>query len=76
MTEQELFTVPDGWITTTEAAEIAGYRPGHIRRLAKQGRILAQKIARDWLISQDSLMEYKETVRPGRPRKEETEEAA
>jgi excisionase family DNA binding protein len=58
----------EGWITTEEAAKLVDYAPAYIRRLAISGRIEAQKVGRDWLISQDSLLAYKANVQPGRPK--------
>lgn len=46
------------WITTKEAAEISGYHPEYIRRLAKAGKIGAEKKGRDWWIDRDKLREY------------------
>ena len=49
----------DGWITTTEAAEITGYSIAYMRQLANRGRIEARKVGRDWLIERTSLLEFK-----------------
>lgn len=38
---------PTEWITTKEAAEFTGYDCAHIRRLAREGRIEAEKVGRD-----------------------------
>jgi excisionase family DNA binding protein len=46
------------WITTAEAARLAGYHVEHIRGLARRGAIKAQKWARDWQISKSSLLAY------------------
>ena len=48
----------DEWITTQEAAELSGYHPEHLRRLIKQGEILARKISIIWLINRQSLLDY------------------
>ncbi len=34
--------MPTDWITTTEAANLSGYHPEHIRRLIRQGKIKAE----------------------------------
>lgn len=49
----------EGWLTTKGAAELSGYSVKYLRRLARQGRIEARKIGRDWLVSRDSLLAYK-----------------
>lgn len=49
--------MPD-WITTSEAAQVSGYHPEYIRKLARQGRIGAEKKGRDWWIDRDRLREY------------------
>jgi len=54
-----LSEVLEGWITAAEAAALTGYTVPHIRRLARQGRIEAQKVGRDWLIGRESLLAYK-----------------
>ena len=38
------------WITTEEAAELSGYHPEYVRRLARRGKIGAEKKGRDWWI--------------------------
>lgn len=48
----------DQWITTAEAAELSGYRPFHLRRLAANGRIEAKKQGRDWFVNRDALLAY------------------
>ncbi len=47
-----------GWLTTDAAEALTGYAAAYLRRLAGQGRIVACKVGRDWLIWQDSLMDY------------------
>ena len=46
------------WITTKQATEVTGYTPEHIRRLASQGKVKAQRWGRDWQIDRDSLLAY------------------
>jgi len=46
------------WITTTEAAELSGYHPEHLRELIRTGVIKAQKWGRDWQVSRASLLAY------------------
>ena len=50
--------MPEDWITTTEAAEISGYHPEHVRRLIRQGRIVGKKFGFVWQVSSASLLEY------------------
>lgn len=54
-------TMPE-WITTDEAAEISGYHPEYVRKLAKAGKIGAEKKGRDWWIDRDKLREYLATM--------------
>lgn len=49
----------EDWITTTEAAQLSGYDPEHVRRLARAGKIKARKWGRDWMIDGKSLLEYR-----------------
>lgn len=46
------------WITVDEAAEASGYHPEYIRRLARKGRIGAEKKGRDWWIDRDKFRSY------------------
>lgn len=46
------------WITTTEAIELSGYHPVHLRRLVRTGKIKAQKWMHEWQISKQSLRSY------------------
>lgn len=48
----------DLWITTQESSDISGYHPEHIRRLIRQGRVLAQKFGPVWQVSRKSLQTY------------------
>lgn len=47
-----------GWLTTAHAEALTGYAAAYLRRLAGRGRIVAQKVGRDWLIQQESLVTY------------------
>ena len=66
----EAQVVPEGWISTGEAAELVDYTAEYIRRLAREDRIQAAKVGRDWLINKESLLEHKKTVKPGRPKEQ------
>lgn len=50
-------TMPD-WMTSQEAADASGYALTHIRHLAREGKIGAQRKGRDWWIDRDKLMQY------------------
>lgn len=41
------------------AAKILGYTPDYIRRLCAKGKIKAQKLGHDWLMSESDLKEIK-----------------
>jgi len=57
------------WISTSEASELTGYAQGHVRRLARDGVVEARKVTpRAWVINRRSLLDYRETAKPGRPR--------
>jgi excisionase family DNA binding protein len=47
------------WITTDEAAALAGYVVEYVRCLAREGRIHAEKRGRDWWVDRDDLLRYK-----------------
>ncbi len=50
--------VKDDWITTAEAVTLSGYHVEHLRELARDGKIKAQKWGREWQISRASLLTY------------------
>ena len=49
------------WLTVNEAAELSDYHPEHIRRLIRQGAIMAKKFSIVWMVSRESLLEYKKS---------------
>jgi len=58
--------LPAGWLTTEEAQTLTGYSIAHLRRLARDGRVTARKLAGQlWLFERESLTAYQATVRPG-----------
>jgi len=60
--------MPDGYIGTREAAEIASVTTGYLRRLLAQGRLEGMKIGRDWLIKREVIIKFTKTERKiGRP---------
>lgn len=55
-------------ISLTEAAELSGLSQGHLRLLAKQGKIWATKIGRDWLTTAEAIRAYMATERRTGPK--------
>ena len=49
----------ENWLTTKQAKELTGYTMVYLRRLANRKQVEAQKVGRDWLINQESLLAYK-----------------
>lgn len=45
-------------ISLAEAAALSGISAGHLRLLAKQERLKAQKIGRNWVTTERAVMEY------------------
>ena len=45
-------------LTTTEAAEILGIRDTMVRRYCRAGKLIAQKVGRDWLIPKKSVESF------------------
>ncbi len=50
--------VLDDWLTTQEAAQLAGYHPDYLRKLVKAGEIQAQKWGNAWMVSRESVLRY------------------
>ena len=58
-------------VSLAEAAEISGLSQGHLRLLAKQEKIWAAKIGRNWVTTREAVQEYLATnPRPGPKTKE------
>ncbi|NLF78910.1 MAG: helix-turn-helix domain-containing protein [Chloroflexi bacterium] len=57
-------------ISLAQAAEISGFTPSHLRLLARQGKLWATKLGRDWLTTEAAVREYlaKERKRGPKPR--------
>ncbi len=49
----------EGWLNTKEAAALTGYSSAYARRLAREGRVEARKVARDWLLNEEALLAFK-----------------
>jgi len=56
---------PEDLITLEEAAKLSGLSASHLRRLSRQGEILAMKVGRDWLTTEQAVREY--TAREHKP---------
>ena len=57
-------------ISLTEADELYGISSAHLRRLAIQGKLGAQKIGRNWVTTKEAIEEYLRNRRPpGRPKR-------
>jgi hypothetical protein len=52
-----------------EAAQLSGFHPEYVRRLARQGKIGAEKKDRDWWIDRDVLHTCLQTVEELGPQK-------
>ena len=52
-----------------QASEISDLSSDHLRRLAEQGKLKAQKIGRNWVTTGESVKEYiRKRKAPGRPK--------
>ena len=51
------------WITTREAAELAGYHTKHIQRLIRAGKIEARKWGIQWQVNRAGLLAYMRKVK-------------
>jgi len=49
---------PTQWVTTVQAGILTGYSPITLRQFAREGRIKAQKLGRDWFLDKDSVLAY------------------
>ena len=58
-------TIPEGWITTPEAAELANCSTARIRQVCASGQVDCVKVGRDWLVNRESLVAYKATAKRG-----------
>ena len=58
-------------ISVTEASQISGLSPVHVRKLVRDGQIEGVKIGRNWLTTEEAVREYmKLELRPGpKPKK-------
>lgn len=49
---------PNDWISVTEAVQLSGYNPDHLRELIRMGKVEARKIVTVWQVSRASLFRY------------------
>ena len=57
-------------ISLNEASQISGLSCDHLRRLMEKGSIKGKKIGRDWITTNDFVIEYiQQGHRPGRKAK-------
>ncbi len=57
-------------IGLSEAAKLSGLTHDHLRRIAREGKLKAVKVGRDWLITKEALNAYLASDRkPGRKAK-------
>jgi excisionase family DNA binding protein len=57
-----------GYITTKEAAQLAGVTDGYIRLLLGRGILKGKRFGRDWLVSRKSVEQFAQTERKPGPK--------
>ncbi|MCP4541802.1 MAG: helix-turn-helix domain-containing protein [Chloroflexi bacterium] len=70
MTEDDEMIALSEWLTVNEGAELVDYRPGHVRRLAREGTVKSHMVGNLYLVNKADLLAYRSTARAGRPRKD------
>ena len=53
------------WLTATEAAQTTGYSEVHLRKLAREGKLIAEKPANDWLFYLPDIERYESENKGG-----------
>ncbi len=48
----------DEWLSTYDAAKVAGFHPDHVRRLVRAKQLEARKWGNAWMIRRKSLFRY------------------
>jgi excisionase family DNA binding protein len=56
------------YITTKEAAQLAGVTDGYIRLLLGRGTLKGKRFGRDWLVSRKSVEQFAQTERKPGPK--------
>lgn len=59
----EIQDMPQDWLTISQAVELSGYHPEHLRELMRDGKIAGQKFGIVWQISRESLLKYLKAAR-------------
>jgi excisionase family DNA binding protein len=62
MPDENIVVIPEGWISGQEAAGLTGYTVRYLRKLARENRLRATKLGRDWLFERESLLRWKEQM--------------
>ena len=55
----------EAFLSTAEAARILGVHPVAVQQMVKTGRLLGRKVARNWIIPRDALLEFAKTYVKG-----------
>ena len=56
------------YVSTTDAAILAGVSARHLVKLIVEGKIAAQKVGRNWLVSRESAEGFSRHPTMGRPK--------
>ena len=56
--EKQLFIKSGSLISMQQAAPLTPYSPDYLSLLARKGRLKAVKISRDWLTTQEEILNY------------------
>ena len=59
-------------LSTAEAARILGVHPVAVQQMVKAGRLPGRKVARNWIIPRDALLEFAKTYVKGPGRRKPT----
>jgi len=59
---------PEQLIPLSQAAELSGITQSHLRLLARQGKLWAKKLGRDWLTTEAAVKKYLATERKPGPK--------
>lgn len=61
--------MPEGWLTTDEAAGVMRVNPSRVRQCCANGEVVSERTGKIWLVKKASAEAY--AMRPNRkPRKE------
>lgn len=59
--------MPD-WITVKQAADILIVKPDRVRKLCRAGKLKTERFGRAWMVSRESVIDYKKTYRKPGPK--------